>query len=98
MNTFVNTLSETNEYKRTENGATAHNSTHFAVYDMFAFGGAYRKRSDADIARAIGTVSDILSMGSAYFGGYGTVASAVLGLTGTASNLYGDIRDPNVSA
>lgn len=54
--------------------------------------------SDADIARAIGTVSDILSMGSAYFGGYGTVASAVLGLTGTASNLYGDIRDPNVSA
>ena len=50
MNTFVNALSETNEYKRTENGATAHNSTHFAVYDMFAFGGAYRKRSDADIA------------------------------------------------
>lgn len=36
-------------YKTTENGALAHKSTNSAVYDMFAFGGAYRNRSDEDV-------------------------------------------------
>lgn len=45
MNTFVNYM---DNIKVTENGATAHKSTTDAVYDLFAFGGAYRNRSDDD--------------------------------------------------
>ena len=45
MNTFVNYMDNT---KLTENGATAHKSTTDAVYDLFAFGGAYRQRSEDD--------------------------------------------------
>ena len=48
MNTFMNSLQNTYNYKRTENGALAHKSTRSAVYDMFAMGAAYRSRSDAD--------------------------------------------------
>lgn len=47
-NTFMNALEEQYNYKFTENGALAHRSTGSKVYDMFAFGGAYRSRSDAD--------------------------------------------------
>ena len=47
-NTFMNNLKEATNYKLTENGAVAHKSTMSAVYDMFAFGGAYRKRTDED--------------------------------------------------
>ena len=48
MNTFMNQLSNDFNYKRTENGALAHRTTNSAVYDMFAMGAAYRKRSDED--------------------------------------------------
>ena len=48
MNTFMNSLQNTYNYKRTENGALAHRTTNSAVYDMFALGSAYRSRSDAD--------------------------------------------------
>lgn len=49
MNTFMNQLTNDFNYKRTENGALAHRTTNSAVYDMFAFGAAYRKRSDEDV-------------------------------------------------
>lgn len=46
MNTkFIDTLAST---KYTENGALAYSSTGSKLYDMFALGGAYRGRSDAD--------------------------------------------------
>ena len=48
MNTFMSNLERDTNYKRTENGAVAHKSTLSAVYDMFAFGGAYRNRTDED--------------------------------------------------
>lgn len=48
MNTFMNNLQNATNYARTENGAMAHKTTRSAVYDMFALGGAYRKRSDED--------------------------------------------------
>ena len=48
MNTFMNGLINETNYKRTENGALAHKSTTSKVYDMFAFGGAYRQRSEED--------------------------------------------------
>lgn len=47
-NTFINTLTEATNFDRTANGALAHKSTGSKVYDMFALGGAYRKRSDED--------------------------------------------------
>ena len=48
MNTFVNTLSNETNFGYTENYAIKHLTTNSAVYDMFAFGGAYRSRSEAD--------------------------------------------------
>ena len=48
MNTFMNGLQNATNFKYTENGAVAHKSTMMMVYDMFAFGGAYRKRSLED--------------------------------------------------
>lgn len=48
MNTFITELENKFNYKFTENGAIAHRSTGSKVYDLFAFGGAYRSRSDED--------------------------------------------------
>ena len=48
MNTFISALKNDTNYKYTENGAVAHKSTLNAVYDMFAFGAAYRNRTDED--------------------------------------------------
>lgn len=48
MNTFMNQLTNDTNYGYTENGGIKHNSTNDAVYDMFAFGAAYRSRSDKD--------------------------------------------------
>jgi len=48
MNTFMNSLQNTYNYKRTENNGVALKSTNSAVYDMFSLGAAYRSRSDAD--------------------------------------------------
>lgn len=45
---FVNALDNEFNYKLTENGGLAHKSTYDALYDMFALGGACRKRSDED--------------------------------------------------
>lgn len=47
-NIFMDSLVRATNIKSTENGAVAHKSTNSAVYDMFALGGAYRKRSDED--------------------------------------------------
>lgn len=48
MNTFMNNLQNATNFTRTENGALAHKSTRSMVYDMFALGAAYRKRTDED--------------------------------------------------
>lgn len=48
MNTFMNGLQNASNYAVTENGALVHKTTRSAVYDMFALGGAYRKRNDED--------------------------------------------------
>ena len=47
-NTFMAALKNENNFKRTENGAIARKSTLSKVYDLFALGGAYRKRSNED--------------------------------------------------
>lgn len=48
MNTFVDSLKRTTNFTITENGALAHKTTLNKVYDLFAFGGAYRRRSKED--------------------------------------------------
>lgn len=48
MNTFVDSLKRANNITITENGAVAHKTTFRRVYDMFAFAGAYRTRTDED--------------------------------------------------
>lgn len=47
-NTFLNELRKENNYTLTENGGVAYKSTLDTIYDMFALGGAYRSRTDAD--------------------------------------------------
>lgn len=46
---LLNAMKSDNNYTLTENGAVTHQSTLNKVLDMFAFGGAYRNRSDKDI-------------------------------------------------
>lgn len=48
MNTYLNALKSSTNYTMTENGAVTHKSTLSKLYDMFALGGAYRSRTDAD--------------------------------------------------
>ena len=48
MNTFMNNLSDATNFSRTANGALTHKTTRSAVYDMFALGGAYRRRTVED--------------------------------------------------
>ena len=48
MNAFLNEMKNDANYKLTENGGVALSSTMKKVYDMFAFGGAYRSRTDED--------------------------------------------------
>ncbi|MEG0153168.1 MAG: DUF2828 family protein, partial [Cellulosilyticaceae bacterium] len=45
---MLNKLKEATNFKLTDNGALSHKSTLSACFDMFAFGAAYRKRSDND--------------------------------------------------
>lgn len=53
--------------------------------------------SGADIARLTGVVADIASIPTAYVPGYGTAASAILGLSSTAANLGADLSDGTMS-
>lgn len=48
MNKLLNSMQEASNYAYTENGGLTHKSTMSGLMDMFAFGGAYRKRDDAD--------------------------------------------------
>ena len=48
-NAFMSALKNDSNYKLTENGAVAKKSTMDKVYDMFAFSGAYRERTDDDV-------------------------------------------------
>ena len=47
-NKLFDSIKRETNFVKTENGALAHKTTFSKVYDMFALGGAYRKRSDAD--------------------------------------------------
>ena len=48
-NTLLNSLKQTANVKRTENGAISLKSTMDGVMDLFALGAAYRSRSDEDV-------------------------------------------------
>ena len=48
MNTFLNGLQNATNFTYTENGAITRKTTGTALLDMFALGGAYRKRTVAD--------------------------------------------------
>lgn len=45
---YLDNLKAATDFKLTENGAIAHSSTGSDLYDLFAFGGAYRSRSVED--------------------------------------------------
>lgn len=47
-NILLDAMKAENNFNYTDNGALAHKSTGTAVYDLYALGGAYRKRSDED--------------------------------------------------
>lgn len=47
-NNLIDSLKRQTNTIETENSAVAYNSTLSKVYDMFAFGGAYRTRDDDD--------------------------------------------------
>lgn len=49
MANFMAGLKNATNYTYTENGALSHKSTGSKLYDLFALGGAYRERSDADV-------------------------------------------------
>ena len=51
---FLENLAEDTNYGYTENGAIKHDSTLNPVLDMFALGGAYRKRGNKDIEELFG--------------------------------------------
>lgn len=48
MNTLLKGLKENTNFTYTENGMRVHESTNSALLDMFAFGGAYRNRTNDD--------------------------------------------------
>ena len=48
-NKFLNGLTDSANFAYTENGAITHKTTKSDLLDMFALGGAYRNRSDADV-------------------------------------------------
>ena len=48
-NTLLNAMKEQANIKRTENGAISYKSTMNGLMDLFALGGSYRSRSDADV-------------------------------------------------
>lgn len=48
MNTFMNAMKQDTNFTLTENGAITHKSTLNGLMDLFALGGAYRQRTDAD--------------------------------------------------
>lgn len=47
-NTFLNGMKSAANLTLTENGAVTHRSTLSGLYDMFALGGAYRSRTEAE--------------------------------------------------
>jgi hypothetical protein len=49
MNDFLSALTDATNFTYTENGAITHKTTKSDLLDMFALGGAYRTRSDADV-------------------------------------------------
>ena len=48
MNKFLNGLTDSTNFTLTENGAITHKTTKSDLLDLFAMGGAYRNRSEAD--------------------------------------------------
>ena len=48
MNTFMSQMIKNSNFITTENGEIAHKHTDSNVLDMFAMGGSYRNRTDAD--------------------------------------------------
>lgn len=53
-NKFIQSLEEQESITRTENGATAYNTTLLYAYDLFALGGAYRSRTDEEVINLFG--------------------------------------------
>lgn len=49
MNTLLNAMKQIDNVTLTENGGVTYKSTMNGLMDLFAMGGAYRKRSDEDV-------------------------------------------------